>query len=192
MKKTIFIIICLVALLVLSSCGNQKYSNIIKLLDEQRYDEAIGEIGKMKEAGYTEEDYEALQIESYVGRTASIRYATRYFPESDSYGGTSFVLDRGYKLDVDFCTFRTEATYDNVRCRFSIQKYNELMDMILNGNPTLFKASVDAEGRYGTEEAKVIELNNTNFENHTIRITVSNFDEIEDFFKTLDHAARYQ
>ena len=180
MKRIALIAICVILVLSLSSCGSSsKYESVIKYLDSGDYDSAILEIEKMKHASSDEELITKIEIAKgiyiYTNLELSGNGVTKY---SEEYSLTEVLWVT--PKDCQF-VYRMYSSGSALQNNYTTETFDEIIRMILNGNPKEHTQNTDSTGRMVAETLPValkIRTKNEEGYNNYVYLDCENIEEI--------------
>ncbi len=197
MRKALVLVFCVVFVITLASCGvDKKYSSIINNLDNGNYDAAIEEIKKMKGSSGSNSSNNSDEADKDVAPTiegaTGIVFGYNYDPQSKAWKGDVYQL---YRVS-DHCSFKStkfKDIRDSVACDFAIEKYDDLLKIILKGDRSRLEPTVDSDGKWGYgvfERVVCVYFNNENSNKQPLCFECSNMDEVEAYFLNLEKVAK--
>lgn len=115
-------------------------------------------------------------------------------PEGTFTGDYYRLFLNSYNNDADHCSFyHSNGSVQIERsCNFTLEKFDELVELVCKGNPRLFEASSDENEEWGAEVVpKILSVftKDEQGEFRTYYIECSNLDRIEEFYIQLDTIA---
>ena len=179
MKRIALIVVCVILVFSLSSCGSSsKYESVIKYLDSGDYDSAILEIEKMKHSSSDEELISKIKIAKgiYVFTNLELKgNSTQGYFEKYSLTEELWVTPK----DCQF-VIQKESGF-SLQGKFTTETFDEIIEMILNGNPKEHTPNTDASGYIGTEKLPLglmIRTKNEEGYNNYVFLDCDNIEEI--------------